>query len=120
MRELGSARVLELGFNKITILPLKMSKLTKQGLFMFQSGIQIPAGTAGICRYGRYEAGTAGISTSTKHRGQPYRIAGRYGTELTTLTIILNIFLLEVNFDKSIIELFFFRISSILAKFLEN
>ena len=43
---------------------------------MFQSGIQIPAGTAGICRY---EAGTAGISTGTKHRGQPYRIAGRYG-----------------------------------------
>ena len=79
MRELGSARVLELGFNKITILPLKMSKLTKQGLFMFRSGIQIPASTAGICRYGRYEAGTAGISTSTKHRGQPYRIAGRYG-----------------------------------------
>ena len=85
MRELGSARVLELGFNKITILPLKMSKLTKQGLFMFRSGIQILAGTAGICQY---EAGTAGISTSTKHRGQPYRIGGQYGTELTTLLII--------------------------------
>ena len=26
--QLGSVRVLELGFNKITILPLKMSKLT--------------------------------------------------------------------------------------------
>ena len=74
--QLGSVRVLELGFNKITILPLKMSKLTKQGLFMFQSSIQIPAGTADICRY---EAGTAGISTGTKHRGQPYRIAGWYG-----------------------------------------
>ena len=46
---------------------------------MFRSGIQIPAGTAGICQYGRYEAGTAGISTGTKHWGQPYRIAGRYG-----------------------------------------
>ena len=80
MREqLGSVRVLELGFNKITILPLKMSKLIKQGLFMFQSSIQIPAGTADICQYGRYEAGTAGISTGTKHRGQPYRIAGWYG-----------------------------------------
>ena len=52
--QLGSVRVLELGFNKITILPLKMSKLTKQGLFMFQSSIQILAGTADICRYGRY------------------------------------------------------------------
>ena len=79
VRVLGSARVLELGFNKITILPLKMSKLIKQGLFMFQSSIQIPAGTADICQYGRYEAGTAGISTGTKHRGQPYRIAGWYG-----------------------------------------
>ena len=35
MRELGSARVLELGFNKITILPLKMSKLTKQAFLCF-------------------------------------------------------------------------------------
>ena len=46
---------------------------------MFRSGIQIPAGTASICRYGRYEAGTAGISTGTKHRGQSYWIAGWYG-----------------------------------------
>ena len=51
---------------------------------MFRSGIQIPAGTASICRY---EAGTAGISTGTKHRGQLYRIAGRYGMELTTLIV---------------------------------
>ena len=35
VRELGSARVLELGFNKITILPLKMSKLTKQAFLCF-------------------------------------------------------------------------------------
>ena len=35
-------------------------------------------------------------------------------------TILFNIFLLEVNFDKSIIGLHFLFIFSILAKFLEN
>ena len=35
-------------------------------------------------------------------------------------TTLLNIFLLKVNFDKSIIGLYLFLISSILAKFLEN
>ena len=70
MREqLGSVRVLELGFSKITILPFASSKINITGFFTFRSGIQIPAGTAGICRYGRYEAGTAGISTGTKQIG---------------------------------------------------
>ena len=54
---------------------------------MFQFGIQIPAGTAGICWYGWYKAGTADISTGMKHRGQSYWIAGRYGTVLTTLVL---------------------------------
>ena len=97
VRELGSARVLELGFNKITILPLKMSKLTKQGLFMFLSGIQIPAGIVGICQYGRYSrylpvrpvflpirnigVNRTGLPAGTVYSGR----TNRYGTELTTL-----------------------------------
>jgi len=71
VRELGSARVLELGFNKITILSLKMSKLTKQAFLCFGP----------VFKYWPVQpvfAGTAGISTGTKHRGQPYQIAGRY------------------------------------------
>ena len=36
------------------------------------------------------------------------------------VTILLNIFLLKVNFDKSTIGLYFQLISSILAKFLKN
>ena len=36
------------------------------------------------------------------------------------VTALLNIFLLEVNFDKSTIELHFLLISLMLAKFLEN
>ena len=32
-----------------------------------------------IGRYGRYEAGTAGIFSGTKQGGRVYRIAGRYG-----------------------------------------
>ena len=95
--QLGSVRVLELGFNKITILPLKMSKLTKQGLFMFLSGIQIPAGTVGICQYGRYSrylpvrpvflpirnigVNRTGLPASMVYSSR----TGQYGTELTTL-----------------------------------
>ena len=97
--QLGSVRVLELGFNKITILPLKMSKLTKQGLFMFRSDIQILADTAGICRYDRYKAGTKGISTGTKHRGQPYRIAGRYGID--NIDFKSTMFLLSLSLSES-------------------
>ena len=97
MQELGSARVLELGFNKITILPLKMSKLTKQGLFMFLSGIQIPAGTVGICQYGRYSRylpvrpvflpiRNIGVNRTGLPAGMVYSgRTDRYGTELTTL-----------------------------------
>ena len=33
MRVLGSARVLELGFRKITMLPLKNVKINKRGAF---------------------------------------------------------------------------------------
>ena len=45
-----------------------------------------------------------------------------YGQSLTTKFVVtlLNIFLLEVNFDKSTIRLHFLFISSMLAKFLEN
>ena len=32
-----------------------------------------------INRYGRYEAGTAGIFSGTKQGDRVYRIAGRYG-----------------------------------------
>ena len=97
VRELGSARVLELGFNKITILPLKMSKLTKQGLFMFLSGIQIPAGIVGICQYGRYSRylpvrpvflpiRNIGVNRTGLPAGTVYSSrTGQYGTELTTL-----------------------------------
>ena len=46
---------------------------------MFRSGIQLSAGTAGFRRYGRYDAGTAGIFSGTKQGGQAYRIASRYG-----------------------------------------
>ena len=46
---------------------------------MFRSSIQLSAGTAGFRRYGRYDAGTAGIFSGTKQGGQAYRIAGRYG-----------------------------------------
>ena len=35
-------------------------------------------------------------------------------------TTLLNIFLLEVKFDKSIVGLHFLLISSMLAKFIEN
>ena len=97
VRELGSARVLELGFNKITILPLKMSKLTKQGLFMFLSGIQIPAGIVGICQYGRYSRylpvrpvflpiRNIGVNRTGLPAGTVYSSrTGQYGTKLTTL-----------------------------------
>ena len=85
MRELGSARVLELGFNKITILPLKMSKLTKQGLFMFRSGIQIPAGTRPV-RPVFLPVRNIGVNHTGLLAGMVYSgSTGRYGTVLTTL-----------------------------------
>ena len=46
---------------------------------MFRSGIQLPAGTVGFHRYGRYDAGTTGIFSDTKQEGRAYWIAGRYG-----------------------------------------
>ena len=66
---------------------------------MFRSGIQIPTGIAGICRYGRYEAGTASISIGTKHRGQPYRIAGRYGID--NIDFKSTMFLLSLSLSES-------------------
>ena len=39
---------------------------------------------------------------------------------IQNLTCVLNIFLLEMNFDKSTIGLHLLLISSILAKFLKN
>ena len=46
----------------------------------------------------------------------------KVGQNLVTklITILFNIFLLEVDFDKSTIRLHLVLISSILAKFLEN
>ena len=41
-----------------------------------------------IGRYDRYEAGTAGIFSGTKQGGRVYRIAGRYGTVLTSMVYI--------------------------------
>ena len=44
----------------------------------------VPAGTPGT---GRYCSKLAGIFSGTKQGGRTYRIAGRYGTELTTLEL---------------------------------
>ena len=87
MWELGSAMVLELGFNKITILPLKMSKLTKQAFLCFGPVFKyqpvqhylpvrpvfLPVRNIGVNHIG-LPAGTV-YSDRT----------GWYGTELTTL-----------------------------------
>ena len=61
MREIERKRVvqlvlgLELGFRKITILPLKNVKINKKKkLFMFRPGIHLPAETVRFRRYGQY------------------------------------------------------------------
>ena len=49
---------------------------------------------------------------------QKYEIIFHYEQSLATIS--LNIFILNVNFDKSTIRLHFLSISFILAKFLDN
>ena len=49
---------------------------------------------------------------------QKYEISFHYGQSLATTS--LNIFILDVNFDKSTIRLLFLLISSIFTKFSEN
>ena len=60
VRVLGSARVLELGFSKITMLPLKNVKINKTGLF------HVPVRYSITGRYSPVLADTAGIFPGTK------------------------------------------------------
>ena len=92
--ELGSARVLELGFNKITILPLKMLKLTKTGFFMFRSVFKywpvqpILVGMAGMRRVWLVflSVRNVGLNRTGLPAGTVYSgCTGRYGAVLTTL-----------------------------------
>ena len=82
MRVLGSARVLELGFSKITMFPLKNVKINKIGLF------HVPVRYSIIGRYlsvrgqygqyfSRYEIGGSTVSDCWPVR---YILAGTAGT----------------------------------------
>ena len=63
---------------------------------MFRSGIQLPADIAGFHRYGRYDAGMAGIFSDMKQEVEHTELladtvysgrTGWYGTELITLLL---------------------------------
>ena len=91
VRELSSARVLELGFNKITILPLKMSKLTKQAflcfgpVFKYRPVQPVFVGTRSV-RSVFLPIQNIGVNRTGLLAGTVYfDRTGQYGTKLTTL-----------------------------------
>ena len=64
---------MQISYHSVLTKIQKLQKLKNKNFFLYRP--VLPE----IGRYGRYEAGMAGIFSGTKQGGRTYRIAGRYG-----------------------------------------
>ena len=73
-------KLIQISYHSILTKIQKLQNFKKK-----KKHFSVSTGTLGIGRYYPKLAGTAGIFFGSKQGGRMYRIAGRYGTELTTL-----------------------------------